>query len=170
MLLKKIAPGLARTRFHRRGLVLTPPQCKAQSSIAGAVDKSFLVVYFGGFLLAAALWSVPGCSTPDRLAYNSAQVATVTVETAMKRWDAYLAEHHPSAAIETRVKDAYDAYRESDKTLLRAGASLLKLDPHKGDVAALVAAEGAWEAAELGLARATFDLFAALKSSGLSLP
>ena len=73
--------------------------------------------------VAALLFGAAGCkSTPQQVAYQTAGTAIVSVDTAMNLWGAYVAANHPGAAVETKVKAAFDKYQAAMATVCDAGA------------------------------------------------
>jgi hypothetical protein len=62
-----------------------------------------------------------GCNTtPQRAAFNAEQGAQVTIEAAMNGWGDYVAQYHPSAAQEAKVKAAYEKYQLAAVAVLDA--------------------------------------------------
>jgi hypothetical protein len=67
--------------------------------------------------------AVIGCNTtPQKVTYQSAGTAVVSVDTAMNLWGAYVAANHPPIAQEQAVKAAYEKYQAAMATACDAGA------------------------------------------------
>jgi len=103
-----------------------------------------------------------GCKSAPKNAYVTANTASITVEAAMKLWDTYVAQQHPSVATELKVKAAYDAYRAADVALLKAGKAML--------VEQSDANTTSWKQAEAVLTASANDVYNLLKSLGVKLP
>ena len=75
------------------------------------------------FCSLALMFASTGCNTtPQRVAYQSAGTAVVSVDTAMNLWGAYVAANHPPAAQEQAVKSAYEKYQAGMSIACDAGA------------------------------------------------
>jgi hypothetical protein len=75
------------------------------------------------FLLAGVLClGFTGCSsTPARIAYNTAAAPAITVDHAMQGWGDYVAQFHPGAASEAKVKAAFERYQAAELAAIDAG-------------------------------------------------
>lgn len=105
---------------------------------------------------------VTGCKSAPKVAYTAAQATTITVEGAMGLWDKYVQEKHPGPVVESKVKSAYDSYRQADIVLLQAGKAVLQ-DQSKTN-------STAWSQAEAALTTSANDFYNLLKSIGVKLP
>src|SRR6266853_1516299 len=109
-----------------------------------------------------------GCKSPSQTAYVVGQTTTITVESAMGLWAEYVAQKHPTAATEQKVKDAYDSYRKADIALLTAGKSMLAAQT-AGDAAKQTAAQTAWQQAEAALTASSAQIYSLLRDLGVKL-
>lgn len=122
-------------------------------------------------LLAAALFSValsftPGCSsTPARAAYNTVAIPAVTVDQAMTAWGDYVAQFHPSAAVESQVKDAYDRYQAAELLAIDAAQAYAAIASSTNSTGAAVAQQLTGQNAANALA----DLVNLLKQIGVKI-
>lgn len=78
--------------------------------------------------LAVALMFVPGCAVfqgkpPEVVAVNASDAAKITVEAALKAWNDFIPVGKPSQEQQRRVKDAWQAYRVAQLSLLDAAAA-----------------------------------------------
>lgn len=90
------------------------------------------------FALAAALAFAPGCaSTPSRIAYNSVSVPVATVDQAMLAWGSYVAQFHPPAADELKVKDAFEEYRAAALLAVDAAQAFAEASTSTNNVTAV---------------------------------
>lgn len=79
----------------------------------------------GVFLLCAGLSAalLSACqSTPQQVTYQAAGTATVSVDTAMHLWGAYVAANHPSTNAELVVKASYEKYQAAMALACDAGS------------------------------------------------
>ncbi len=109
-----------------------------------------------------------GCKSPAQTAYVVGQTSTITVEAAMGLWAEYVAQKHPGVAVEQKVKDAYNHYRDADIALLTAGKAMLAAQT-AGDAAKQTAAQTAWHEAEAALTASATQVYSLLKELGVKL-
>jgi hypothetical protein len=105
-----------------------------------------------------------GCKSAPQTAYVVGQTTTITVESAMGLWAAYVAQKHPSAATEQRVKTAYEQYQRADILLLQAGRAMLATQTPG------TAALTNWQQAEAALAASAGQIYSLLTELGIKLP
>ena len=134
-----------------------------------AIKKVLLLnssIMLAGFLLGNFI--ATGCKSPAQTAYVVGQGTTITVEAAMGLWNQHVGEKHPGAAVEQRVKTAYDQYRAADIALLTAGKAMLEADA-KGSAAQTTASK-AWHEAEAALTASAGQVYSLLRELGVKLP
>ena len=69
-----------------------------------------------------------GCAgTPGRIAYNTVAAPAVTVDVAMTAWGDYVAQFHPPAATELKVKAAYELYQKTELVAIDAAQAYATL-------------------------------------------
>jgi hypothetical protein len=115
--------------------------------------------HFATLLLLVALLAA-GCGTAQRNAYRTAYTTAVSVDAAMSAWGDYVAEFHPPASEEAKVKAAYERYRASMLVVADAGKAW---------------AEGTGSQARLDLAIATAagslgDVLDLVRKFGVNIP
>lgn len=76
-----------------------------------------------------------GCAgtTPAKAAVNVSDSAKITVESALRAWDAYIVQYRPSLEKQRAVKNAYNKYKSAQITVLDA-AILVKTTTGNADV------------------------------------
>jgi hypothetical protein len=100
-----------------------------------------------------------GCASP----YRAAGISQLTVSAAMHAWDAYVAVKHPSAAIQLKVKAAYEKWQIAQFLVIDAAQTY----------SAKVGTPGVWaeqeklEATINAAAQAAADLVALLEPFGI---
>jgi len=80
----------------------------------------------GPLMLAMASLALLVCScstSSQKVAYQSAGTAIVSVDAAMNLWGAYVAANHPSTNVELEVKAAYEKYQAAMALTCDAGAA-----------------------------------------------
>jgi hypothetical protein len=115
---------------------------------------------------AVVLTFTPGCSsTPARAAYNAVSIPAVTVDQAMTAWGDYVAQYHPSAAVESQVKDAYDKYQAAELLAIDAAQAYAAVVSSTNSTGAAVAQQLTGQNAAQALA----DLVALLRQLGVNI-
>lgn len=125
-------------------------------------ETPLVALVLGLALLVIPFSLTQGCKSAPKNAYVTANTATITVEAAMKLWDTYVSQQHPSVATEVKVKAAYDAYRAADIALLKAGKAMLEAQSDANTTS--------WKQAEAALTASANDVYNLLKSLGVKLP
>jgi hypothetical protein len=83
------------------------------AGMTGSLSKNPALFLLAMFILPALL--VTGCSsTPVGKAYQSETALDTAITAALDAWGAYVAANHPSAAVETQVRDAFDKARAAE--------------------------------------------------------
>ena len=103
--------------FLRAGVGKGPgdPPAAPAADPAAAADKGIPISKLPlmlAFCSIALMLCFTGCkSTPQKIAYQSAGTAVVSVDVAMNLWGAYVAANHPPVNQELAVKTAYEKYQ-----------------------------------------------------------
>jgi hypothetical protein len=120
-------------------------------------------------LLAASLaGALVGCQAPpSRIAYNSVAAPAVAVSQAMKAWGDYVAQFHPSAATELKVKAAFERYQAAE--LLAIDAARAYADLSAGGATGTLAARAQAELTSRTATNALADLVGLLQQLGVKL-
>ncbi|MDE3068615.1 MAG: hypothetical protein KGJ60_13855 [Verrucomicrobiota bacterium] len=96
---------------------ISSPPSPTSGGKAGGILQVLLAAFAAGFLSA-------GCaSTPQQTIYRAAGSSVVSVDAAMKLWDAYVAANHPGTNAEKRVKSDFERYQSAMSVALDAGAA-----------------------------------------------
>jgi hypothetical protein len=119
-----VVMGVSFLLSHLHHGIPTPNQAAAPvpPSSSPAVGKAplFLVISAGAAMI---LCTGTGCSTTaQQAAYQAAATTTVTVDTAMNLWGAYVAANHPGPTAEAKVKAAFEKYQATMAVVLDTGA------------------------------------------------
>jgi len=126
----------------------------SSSSSAGKTVSTLLMVFFLS-LATLVLMTLPGCaSSPARIAYNVENSAQVTVSAAMGAWGDYVAQNHPPAAQEQKVKDAYEKYQATLTAVIDATTLAINLAAANGGTNN----PSAWGGVDIAQAQATAAL------------
>jgi hypothetical protein len=106
-----------------------------------------------------------GCQvSPTRAAYTAEATAQVSVETAMRAWNDYVGQFHPSLDQERQVKAAYERYRAAMVAMIDASELYASATSTNAPAAALSA-----ELARQNAANRLTDLVNLLRQFGVKL-
>ena len=119
-------------------------------------------------MLALCCLSLPfaGCqSTSSRIAYTTVATPAITVQQAMIAWGDYVAQYHPSAATEAKVKAAYLKYQAAELVAIDAAQAYVAVAGSTNSTPAAItqAATGQAAASALG------DLINLLRQFGVKI-
>ena len=106
-------------------------------------------------------------STPARIAYNGVAAPAITVDHAMTMWGDYVAQFHPPAATELKVKAAFEKYQAAE--LLAIDAARAYADLNSSGATNTVAARAQTELTSQTAASALADLVNLLQNVGVKL-
>jgi len=117
----------AAVAFLRAGIAKGPDDSQPTAPAGTATSSMKLPLMLALACLTLTLFTtgalMTGCgTTPQKVAYQAAGTTTVSVDTAMSLWGAYVAANHPPVAQEAAVKAAYEKYQASMATACDAGA------------------------------------------------
>lgn len=86
-------------------------------------------------LVAAPMLLLPGCgTTAAQRSYHVANTTEFTVSAAMTAWGNYVAQFHPPAKEELRVKNAYDQYHAAMLVVADAGKAFAEGTGSQGNL------------------------------------
>ena len=87
--------------------------------------NSILSLLLGSLIIAGFL---QGCTSPPaRIAYNTVAAPAVSVDAAMTLWGDYVAQYHPTAATELKVKAAFERYQKAELLAIDAAQAYAAL-------------------------------------------
>lgn len=113
-----------------------------------------IVAVLGAFIFS-------GCKSPERAAYTFESGVEITVDEAMQGWAAYVAQFHPPADQEAKVKAIYTKYQAAALALVDVTSLASNLNPTEA------AAQKA--SAEQAVAQCLAELITAIRSFGVKL-
>jgi hypothetical protein len=88
--------------------------------IRGIAVSLFLALGLAGVMV--------GCAgTPARIAFSTVAAPAATVDVAMAAWGDYVAQFHPPAATELKVKNAYELYQKTELVAIDAAQTYATL-------------------------------------------
>jgi hypothetical protein len=113
-------------------------------------------------------FGLAGCSTsPVRAAYTAEASTQISVETVMTAWGDYVAQNHPTAATEAKVRDAYQSYQAA--MVAAVDASEIFAAASTGDTNSIPASRAAAELARQAAAGRLSDLINLVRTFGVKL-
>jgi len=120
-------PGLPpddhRRRRHRH---LRPRQRQTSEQVGASQPGASQTAGAFHFCCWRARWCYPCRSLQrlpapaQRIAYNAVDAPSVTVHQVMIQWNDYVGQYHPSAAVELKIKAAYEKYQAAELLALDA--------------------------------------------------
>ena len=119
-----LAMTAAAIAFLRAGVAKGPSGSSTSPTGSSPVSSARLPLMLAFACLTLTAGSlITGCNTtPQKVTYEAAGTATVSVDTAMILWGSYVAANHPPVTEETAVKAAYEKYQAAMASACDAGA------------------------------------------------
>lgn len=104
-----------------------------------------------------------GCSTAPNNAFKAEAAVSVSVDTAMKAWDAYIVQFHPGTNAELQVKAAFEKYQQAELFSIDTTAAYAAMVQTNSATASTAATT----AAAASTAQALSDLLTLIQSFGV---
>jgi len=118
-----LALTAAAVAFLRAAVAKGPDDSTPAPTAATGGSAAMKLPLMLAFCSLALMTAVIGCNTtPQKVTYQSAGTAVVSVDTAMNLWGAYVAANHPGITQELAVQSAYQKYQAAMATACDAGA------------------------------------------------
>jgi hypothetical protein len=128
------------------------------------------VMLLAGALLLPLPFCLTSCTaTPARIAYNAVALPAVTVDQAMGAWGDYVAQFHPPAATEQKVKAAFEHYQSAELLAIDAAQAYAALSAGSSTNSVAIAARLNSLATSQAAGTALADLVNLLRNLGVRI-